>query len=168
MSAGGDDANGRPERPALTRDAATLLTRAAAGDASALGELFDSFSGLVSACIATVQADPTARDRLCSDVFTAVWRRAREGARASEPVLWLVEVLCETLGAQRELVRRPLGTGVLALQCPDRELLLLAAAGRFSQPEIAALTGVGESRLHSLLRDALEALGRRDRGVVTA
>ncbi|NRD09104.1 hypothetical protein [Rathayibacter agropyri] len=41
---------------------------------------------------------------------------------------------------------------------PDRELLLLASAGRFSQPEIAALTGIGEPRLRSILRDALQSL----------
>ncbi|PPG15283.1 hypothetical protein C5C74_13045, partial [Rathayibacter sp. AY1E8] len=142
--------------------------RSATGDASALGELVDRFGGLVSACVGTVQADPAGRDRLCTDVFTAVWRRSREGARSPEPVLWVLEVLCETLGTAHELARRPLGSGLLALDCPDRELLLLAAAGGFSQAEISALTGIDEFRLRSILRNALETLQGRDSDLLTA
>ncbi|AND15319.1 hypothetical protein [Rathayibacter tritici] len=155
-------------RPPLTLDAARLLTRTAAGDSSALGELVDRFGGLVSACIGTVQADSVGRDRLCTGVFTALWRRAREGAHSSEPVLWILEVLCETLGSANELGRRPLGGGLLGLDCPDRELLLLAAAGGFSQGEIAALTGVDEFRLRSILRRALEVLRGRHSDRLTA
>ncbi|WP_146085319.1 RNA polymerase sigma factor [Rathayibacter sp. AY1G1] len=168
MSAGGEDATGGRVRPPLTQDAARLLTRSATGDASALGVLVDRFGGLVSACVGTVQADPAGRDRLCTDVFTAVWRRSREGARSPEPVLWVLEVLCETLGSAHELARRPLGSSLLALDCPDRELLLLAAAGGFSQAEISALTGIDEFRLRSILRNALEALQGRDSDLLTA
>lgn len=156
VSGGIEEAAGA--RPALTTDAAGLLSRASTGDTSALADLFDRFGGLFSACISTVQADPGARDRLCTEVFTAVWRRAREGSRVSEPVLWLLEVLCETLGSTVDSARRPIAREVLALGCPDRELLVLASAGRFSQPEIAALTGIGEPRLRSILRDALQSL----------
>ncbi|MHC2186563.1 DNA-directed RNA polymerase specialized sigma24 family protein [Rathayibacter agropyri] len=156
MSGGIEEAAGA--RPALTTDAAGLLSRASTGDTSALADLFDRFGGLFSACISTVQADPGARDRLCAEVFTAVWRRAREGSRVPEPVLWLLEVLCETLGSTVDSARRPIAREVLALGCPDRELLLLASAGRFSQHEIAALTGIGEPRLRSILRDALQSL----------
>ncbi|QHC57233.1 hypothetical protein [Rathayibacter sp. VKM Ac-2760] len=158
MQAPGDDASAERVRPALAQTAARLLPAVAAGDRAAFAELFDRFGGLFAASIATVQADAAARDRICAEAFTAVWRRAREGARAPEPVLWLLEVLCETLGSSREAGRRPLGDGVLAMACPDRELLLLAVAGHYSQPEIAALTGVRESRLRSILRDALGSL----------
>ncbi|WP_181065370.1 RNA polymerase sigma factor [Rathayibacter rathayi] len=163
MNGGGEEASGGRVRPPLTLDAGRLLTRTAAGDASALEELVDRFGGLVFACIGTVQADPAGRDRLCSDVFTALWRRACEGAHSPEPVLWVLKVLCETLGSANELDRRPLSGGLLGLACPDRELLLLAAAGGFSQGEISALTGIDEFRLRAILRTALEALrGRRD------
>jgi DNA-directed RNA polymerase specialized sigma24 family protein len=168
VSAGTEDATGGRVRPALTEAAARLLARAAAGDASALGELFDRFGPLASACIATVQTDPATRDRLCTDAFASVWRRAREGAEAPEPVLWLLEVLCETLGSARGLAHRPIGAGVLALDCPDRELLLLASAGRFSQAEIAALTGIGEPRLRSILRSALDSLRPPGRDLLSA
>ncbi|MWV31275.1 RNA polymerase sigma factor [Rathayibacter iranicus] len=160
MSGEIEEGAGGRARPALTEDAAGLLVRASMGDASALADLFDRFGALFSACISTVQADPGMRDQLCTAVFTAVWRRAREGARVPEPVLWLLEVLCETLGSTVDSTQRPIGREVLALRCPDRELLLLASAGRFSQPEIAALTGIGEPRLRSILRDALSSLRR--------
>jgi len=153
-----DDARAERNRPALAESAGRLLGAVATGDRSAFAELFDRFGGLFSASIATVQSDAAARDRLCTEAFASVWRRAREGARAPEPVLWLLEVLCETLGSSRETARHPLADGLLALACPDRELLLLAVAGRYSQPEIAALTGVRESRLRAVLRDALGSL----------
>lgn len=116
VSGGIEEAAGA--RPALTTDAAGLLSRASTGDTSALADLFDRFGGLFSACISTVQADPGARDRLCTEVFTAVWRRAREGSRVPEPVLWLLEVLCETLGSTVDSARRPIAREVLALGCP--------------------------------------------------
>lgn len=158
MSSGNEDATGGRLRPALADAAARLLASAAQGDRAAVAELFDRFGALFSASISTVQADAATRDRLCAEAFAAVWRRAREGARAPEPVLWLLEVLCETLGAARQAVRRPLGDGILALNCPDRELLLLAVAGRYSQSEIAALTGIRESRLGGILCTALASL----------
>ncbi|KQQ06194.1 MULTISPECIES: RNA polymerase sigma factor [unclassified Rathayibacter] len=160
MNAGTDDAQARPEGSpsGLAESAAHLLRLVAAGDRAAFGELYDRFSVLFTSSVETVHSERTVRDRLCTEAFTAVWRRAAEGARASEPVLWLLEVLCETLGSSAETSRRPLGDGLLALSCPDRELLLLASAGRYSQPEIAALTGIGEPRLRAILRDALRTL----------
>ncbi|QHC65211.1 hypothetical protein Q0F99_08545 [Rathayibacter oskolensis] len=151
-----DDA-GR-SRPALAEAASRLLHRVASGDRAAFAELFDHFSALFTASVSTVHAEHALRDRICTEAFTEVWRRAGEGARATEPVLWLLEVLCETLHSSAGSARRPLGDGLLALSCPDRELLLLASAGRYSQPEIAALTGVGEPRLRTILRDALRTL----------
>ncbi|MCM6763604.1 hypothetical protein NB037_14375 [Rathayibacter sp. ZW T2_19] len=148
--------------------AARLLRSAAAGDRAAFAELFDRFSGLFSASIAAVHSDPSTRDRLCTEAFAEVWRRAPEGAGSRTPVLWLLEVLCETLGSSRALARRPLGEGLLALACPDRELLLLAVAGRYSQPEIAALTGIGEPALRRMLRDALSSLRELGDGRLTA
>ena len=148
--------------------AARLLRSAATGDRAAFAELFDRFSGLFSASIAAVHSDPTTRDRLCTEAFAEVWRRSAEGAGSRTPVLWLLEVLCETLGSSRSLTRRPLGEGLLALACPDRELLLLAVAGRYSQAEIAALTGVGEPALRRMLRNALSSLRELDDGRLTA
>lgn len=161
MNAGIDDATAERSGP---ESAVRLLRAVAAGDRAAFAELFDRFGSLFSASVAAVQAEPAARDRLCTEAFSEVWRRAQEGARSSQPVLWLLEVLCETLGSARELVRRPLGESLLALDCPDRELLLLAVAGRYSQPEIAALTGVGELRLRVILRDSLRTLSDNPRG----
>ena len=164
----GEGAGGR-ERSALADAAERLLRAAAAGDRAAFAELFDRFGTLFSASISTVYADAATRDRLIAEAFTAVWRRAREGARASEPVLWLLEVLCETLGSAREGARRPMGSDVLALACPDRELLLLAVAGRYSQREIAAMTGVREARLSGILCSALASLrGRSGEDLLTA
>ncbi|SMH49663.1 hypothetical protein SAMN06295885_3379 [Rathayibacter oskolensis] len=142
----------------LVDTASRLLRAAAAGDRSALAELFDRFGTLFTASVSAVHDEPAVRDRLCAEGFANVWRRAAEGARSEEPVLWLLEVLCTTLGEARGHVRRPLGDGLLALDCPDRELLLLAVAGRYSQPEIAQLTGIGEFRLRVILRDALQTL----------
>lgn len=167
MSAGTDDATG--PRPALATVASRLLDAAATGDRVAFAELFDRFGALFSACVSTVQSDAAARDGLTAQAFTAVWRRAGEGARAQEPVLWLLEVLCQTLGAARELAHRPLGAGVLALTCPDRELLLLAVAGRYSPSEISALTGIPEPSLRGILGSCLASLrGGLDEGPQTA
>ncbi|MWV48316.1 hypothetical protein GRS96_03375 [Rathayibacter sp. VKM Ac-2803] len=144
--------------PAPVEEASRLLRAVASGDRAAFAELYDRFAPLFAASVATVHTDPTVRDRLCTEAFTEVWRRARDGAASDRPVLWLLEVLCETLGSARGLARRPLGDDVLGLSCPDRELLLLAAAGRYTQPEIAALTGIGEPRLRVVLREALRTL----------
>ena len=82
MHAGGDDASAERVRPALAETAARLLRAVATGDRAAFAELFDRFGGLFSASIATVHADASTRDRLCTEAFAAVWRRAREGAHA--------------------------------------------------------------------------------------
>jgi DNA-directed RNA polymerase specialized sigma24 family protein len=167
VSAGTDD-EVAPGVFSVGISAARLLRSAATGDRAALAELFDRFGGLFAASIAAVHSDASTRDRLCTEAFAEVWRRSPEGARSETPVLWLLEVLCETLGSSRALARRPLGEGLLALSCPDRELLLLAVAGRYSQPEIAALTGVGEPALRRMLRDALSSLRGAGDGRLTA
>ncbi|PTL72105.1 hypothetical protein C1I63_04120 [Rathayibacter caricis DSM 15933] len=157
MSAGTDD-EVASEVYSVGIAAARLLRSAATGDRAAFAALFDRFGTLFSASVAAVHSDAATRDRLCTEAFAEVWRRCPEGARSETPVLWLLEVLCETLGTSRAVARRPMGTGLLALPCPDRELLLLAVAGRYTQPEIAALTGVGEPALRRILRDALTSL----------
>ncbi|QOD10503.1 RNA polymerase sigma factor [Rathayibacter toxicus] len=158
MSAGRNDTGVCRDRPELAEVAARLLRSVAAGDRAALGRLYDGLAPLFTASVSIVQADAEVRDRLCVQAFAAVWRRATEGASSTEPVLWLLEVLCETLVESREAFRRPSGTGVLSLGCPQREVLLLAVAGHYSQFEISGLTGVPEAQVRVILCAALASL----------
>lgn len=53
-----------------------MLQRIAAGDAGALGELYDAYGRTVLAVIGRMLESPEAAEEVAQDVFHSVWRRA--------------------------------------------------------------------------------------------
>lgn len=70
-----------------------LLERIAAGDAGALGELYDTYGRIVFAIIYRMLASPEAAEEVVQDVFHAVWRRAGGYQRDRGAVrTWLLSI----------------------------------------------------------------------------
>ena len=57
-------------------DDGRCIARIAAGDADALGELYDRYSRVVFGVVLKVVESPEAAEEVAQDVFHAVWRRA--------------------------------------------------------------------------------------------
>lgn len=70
-----------------------LLERIAAGDAGALGELYDTYGRIVFAIIYRMLASPEAAEEVVQDVFHSVWRRA-DGYRRDRGAVrtWLLSI----------------------------------------------------------------------------
>lgn len=70
-----------------------LLERIAAGDAGALGELYDTYGRIVFAIIYRMLASPEAAEEVVQDVFHSVWRRAGGYQRDRGAVrTWLLSI----------------------------------------------------------------------------
>jgi len=139
---------------AKTTDEA-LLERIAAGDAGALGELYDAYGRTVFAVVYRMLADPEAAEEVAQDVFHAVWRRAGGYQRDRGAVrTWLLAI------ARNAAIdwRRTRGKRV------EREVELDAAA------EMRADAGVEDSVLLSLraerVREAVRILPAEQRDVL--
>ncbi len=139
---------------AKTTDEA-LLERIAAGDAGALGELYDAYGRTVFAVVYGMLADPEAAEEVAQDVFHAVWRRAGGYQRDRGAVrTWLLAI------ARNAAIdwRRTRGKRV------EREVELDAAA------EMRADAGVEDSVLLSLraerVREAVRILPAEQRDVL--
>lgn len=70
-----------------------LLERIAAGDAGALGEIYDTYGRIVFAIIYRMLASPEAAEEVVQDVFHSVWRRAGGYQRDRGAVrTWLLSI----------------------------------------------------------------------------
>ena len=70
-----------------------LLERIAAGDAGALGEIYDAYGRIVFAIVYRMLASPEAAEEVAQDVFHAVWRRAGGYRRERGAVrTWLLAI----------------------------------------------------------------------------
>ena len=75
----GPGSSGGPLRvvsDAEASDDRRCIARIAAGDAGALGELYDRYSRVVFGVVLRIVASPEAAEEVAQDVFHAVWRRA--------------------------------------------------------------------------------------------
>ena len=74
-------------------DDGRCIARIAAGDASALGELYDRYSRVVFGVVLRIVESPEAAEEVAQDVFHAVWRRASTYRRERGSVKgWLFQI----------------------------------------------------------------------------
>lgn len=84
---------GTPVVRVATTDDEELLGRIAAGDAAALGSLYDAYGRTVFAVVYRMIASPEAAEEVAQDVFHAVWRRAAGYQRDRGAVrTWLLAI----------------------------------------------------------------------------
>src|SRR5438445_5639823 len=68
-----------------------LMLGIQSGDAEALSELYDRYSGVVKALILRIIHDETGADDLLQEVFMEVWNRAKNfSAQKGKPLGWMV------------------------------------------------------------------------------
>jgi RNA polymerase sigma-70 factor (ECF subfamily) len=183
----------------VSRTDAEVAAGLAAGDQSALAELYDRYGGLAYSVAARMLGDRGRAEDAVQDAFWGVWRGAsRFDATKGSLRSWLVASVRNrsidmlrgrSLHERRELALRPDVEAVdagpeeaaageqeraavrAALgELPDeqREAVLLAYFGGFSQPEIAQMAGVPLSTVKGRMRLAMEKLATylKARGVV--
>ena len=76
---------------ARSDDAASLVTRIAAGDRDAFGRFYDAFAGAALGLIRRIVRDQSAAEEVLQDVFWQVWREAGQYDRQrGSPDAWLL------------------------------------------------------------------------------
>ena len=183
----------------MARSDTELAAALAAGDQSALAELYDRYGGLAYSVALRVLGDPGRAEDVVQDAFLKVWRGA-SGFDATRGTLrsWLVAAVRNravdllrgrSLHERRELALRPeveaaqpgpeaqaagaqeraaVRAALGELPEEQRQAVLLAYFGGFTQAEIAELTGVPLSTVKGRMRLALEKLATylKERGLV--
>lgn len=163
-----------------------LVRRTAAGDARALGELYDRYGGLVYALGLRLLGDRPLAEELVQDVFTAVWRNAGsfDPSRAGFST-WVYRIarnrITDLDRRRRARPRAAEGEGTeragedatgavpealdvaeaLSRLTPEhREVLVLAYFRGLTQREISEATGLPLGTVKSRTSAALKALRR--------
>jgi RNA polymerase sigma-70 factor (ECF subfamily) len=111
-----------------------LLRRMAAGDQSAMAELYDQTHQMVYGLALRILAEPTAAEDVMVDVYTQLWRQVSEydGGRGS-PSAWLMTMTrSRAIDARRARLRNPASepleaAGEPAADGPGPEALSVAA-----------------------------------------
>ena len=171
----------------------TLLAQTARRDAGAFTVLYDRYGGAVYSLALKMLRDPQAAEEVTQDVFLAIWRGAgdydssrgsarawilsmahhksvdavrRQRLRAADPLAETIptdaDVTAEALrGVDRAQVRKALG----GLSDGQREAIVLAYYGGYTQQEIAERLGVPLGTVKTRTRDGMlrlrSALGPR-------
>lgn len=80
-----------PAGPAA--DLTVLLRRAAGGDETAFGHLYDALSARVHGLVRRVVRDPAQSEEVTQEVFTEIWRQsARYDATRGSVVVWVMTI----------------------------------------------------------------------------
>src|SRR5712692_6057347 len=147
---------------------AGLAARMAARDTSALAELFDRYGALAYGVALRVLRDPGRAEDAVQDAFMRLWH----GASGFNPARGSLRgwVLAAVRNRAIDLVRGRPGRERDELELPaeQRQAVLLAYFGGYTQLEIAGLTGVPLSTVKGRMRLALDKLASylKERGVV--
>ena len=177
--------------PAEIGDDERRIARIAAGDAEALGELYDRYSRVAFGVILRIVGRPEAAEEVVQDVFHSVWRRAGTYRRErGAPRTWLLQIarnaaidwtrtkgrhgdepsvddllLVADMNVEEHALAGARAESVRAAVAtlpPDtRQALALAYWGGLSQSEIAARTGVPLGTVKTRIRSGMQKL--RDR-----
>src|SRR5215470_2113072 len=80
-----------PAPGARSDDAASLVSRIAAGDRDAFGRFYDAFAGAAFGLIRRIVRDRSAAEEVLQDVFWQVWREAGQyDPQRGTPGAWLL------------------------------------------------------------------------------
>lgn len=167
------------------KDEAALIARIRAGDESAMGELYDRYSGVVYGVALRVLADTTAAEDVLQEVFLQLWRQPQAfDAGRGRLAPWLAVIarnraidLLRKRPMEEDISELPIATGVdledeaagrLAIekvravlaQLPQeqRRSLEMAYFEGLTHTEIAGKTGEPLGTVKTRTRSALLAL----------
>ena len=166
-------------------DWAALIMRVAAGDQSALTDLYDTTSRLVFGLILRVVGDRSTAEEVLLDVYTQVWRQAATyDQKRGAPLAWLMTI-ARTRGIDRlrsgkydHLHKEPLdsiGEATAATASPEedtvtaeRQRLVRSALERLSAEqreviELAYYSGLSHSEIALRLGQPLGTVKTRTR-----
>ena len=138
------------------QDYTILINRVAAGDQSALADIYDSTSSLIFGLVLRLLIDRAAAEEVLLDVYKQVWRQAaRYDDKRGSPLAWIV-----TIARSRALDR---------LRAFKREYQLkqsFAAEPRFNSSPINPEQASAISEQRRMVRAALDALPPEQREVI--
>jgi RNA polymerase sigma-70 factor (ECF subfamily) len=133
-------------------DLAVMVQRIAAGDTSAVGELYDATGRLVFGLILRILADRDAAEEVLLDVYTQAWRQADSyNPTRGSPLAWLT-----TIARSRAIDRFRAGRQDRGRESVDALEQEMAVSG---DPEHVALS----SEREQLVRSAMESLAPEQR-----
>lgn len=163
-----------------------LVSRIARADATAFEILYDSYSGLVYSLALGMLRDPQAAQDVTQDVFLGIWRGASEfDPRRGRVRAWVLALAhhktVDAMRRQRRRATEPLSESavhftdivaevmqridsgrvqeaLMALSREQREALVLAYYGGYTQQEIAARVGAPLGTVKTRMRDGLHRL----------
>jgi RNA polymerase sigma-70 factor (ECF subfamily) len=163
-----------------------LLRQVARGDHDAFGDVYRQVAAPVYGLVHLIVEDPARAEQVTGDVLTEVWRtapafspadgtglswimsiarrraaghvRPGRGRAARGPRLaQLINDISERAGLNRP--DDPAAARLAALPEPQRQALVLACYGGYTQAQLADLLDVPASTVAAWLRDALPAVG---------
>ena len=147
-----------------------LVARIAAGDARALGTLYDNYGAVMYRLAMAITRDRASAEAVVADAFLTVWRDAAgPGSEGRSPFAWLSSTVRDLALARRTRpavdpasLQWPDGSPVTAalarLDEPQRRAIELAYFQGLSRREIAAALGEPETDVGRHLRSAMEVL----------
>src|SRR5262245_38521546 len=164
----------------MTEHAAeALLRRLAAGDARALGELFDAYSGLLGGLALRILQSRAEAEDVVQEVFVQVWRQAaRFDGRRGNPEAWLCTITrTRALDRLRRRAARRERTGAAAppgadVPRPEESLAVRQALGELSPEqrralELAYYEGLTHAEIARRLGEPLGTIKTRIRTAMT-
>jgi RNA polymerase sigma-70 factor (ECF subfamily) len=133
-------------QPMTSLEAEDLLRRMAAGDAAALGEAYDRFSGLVYGVALRILREKQDAEDVVQEVFLQAWRQAGRYERGrGTPEAWLC-IMARTRALDRIRRRQSrreepaeAAPGVVGAPRPEEDLAVRKALGGLPKDQRAAL-----------------------------
>jgi RNA polymerase sigma-70 factor, ECF subfamily len=165
-----------------------LLFQVARGDSDAFAAVYDQVAATVYSLVLRIVGDPARSQQVTGDVLTEVWRTASRFSPADgSGMSWIVaiaqrhavgDVRAKRAEGGRKRARRPQltqvvqevseraglnrpgapGAGLASLPEPQRQALLLACYGGYTQAQVARLLKVPARTVAAWIRDSLPLL----------
>ena len=161
-----------PDEGATQDAVADLLVRVASGDQAAFATLYDTLSSRVFGLILRVLVNRSQSEEVLQEVFLEIWQSAsRFAPNRGQGRAWIMTIAhrraVDRVRASQSSADRDVRAGfkggkvveaLSGLPEAQREALVLAYYGGYSQNEIAALVGVPLGTIKTRMRDGLSRL----------
>jgi RNA polymerase sigma-70 factor (ECF subfamily) len=131
-----------------------ILVRVAAGDATALGHLYDRHGRTLYSVACRMLGNPSDAEDLVQDVFSQAWKTARAYDPSRAPVVGWLLMMCRTRAIDR-LRARSSRVPITASQLPD-----------YPDPAAGAEATVITAEEAARVRAALAGLGEQERAAI--